>query len=169
VSTPNITLSIVNFGMSKTGFDESFPRGRFTATIAAMKLPPRGAPPPDVVAKLRLTCLELPQAHEERAWAGIRWNIGRKSFAHALMIEEAWPPAYARAASIDDGCVCTFRLNRERCDAPRFRRAPFFRPVWFPNIAGVRIDARTDWDELEQLLKESFRVLAPAKLAALVE
>ena len=134
-----------------------------------MRLPPRGAPPPDVTARLRLICLELPRAREEEAWAGIRWNIGRKNFAHALMIDGCWPPAYARAASIDSGCVCTFRLNREQCAARRFHRAPFFRPVWFPNIAGVLIDARTDWDELEQLLKESFRVLAPGKLAALLE
>jgi hypothetical protein len=134
-----------------------------------MKLPARGAPPPDVLARLRLFCLELPDAREEVAWAGVRWNIGRKNFAHALVIDGGWPPAYVRAASIDNGCVCTFRLNREQCAAPRFHRAPFFRPVWFPNIAGVRIDARTDWDELELLLKESYRVLAPAKLAALVE
>jgi hypothetical protein len=79
---------------------------------------PLGTPPPDVLARSRLICLEFPEAHEETAWAGIRWN---------------------------------------------------FRPVWFPNIAGVRIDARTDWDELEGLLKESYRVLAPARLAALVE
>jgi hypothetical protein len=130
---------------------------------------PRGAPPSEYLAKLRLTCLDLPEAHEEAAWAGIRWNTGKKNFAHVLTIAGGWPPAYARAASIDDGCVCTFRLDRQRCEAPRFSRAPFFRPVWFPNIAGVVIDARTDWDELELLIKGSFRVLAPAKLAALVE
>jgi hypothetical protein len=134
-----------------------------------MNLPPRGAPPSEYLAKLRLICLELPEAHEEAAWAGIRWNTGKKNFAHALTIAGGWPPAYARAASMDDGCVCTFRLARQQCAAARFRRAPFFRPVWFPNIAGVLIDARTDWDELELLLKESYRVLAPAKLAALVE
>jgi len=134
-----------------------------------MKPPLRGAPPPDVLARLRLICLEFPEAREEAAWAGIRWNIGRKNFAHVLTIDGGWPPVYARAASIDSGCVCTFRLNREQCTAPRFRRAPFFRPVWFPNIAGARIDGRTDWDELELLLKESYRVLAPARLAALLE
>jgi hypothetical protein len=132
-------------------------------------MPPRGAPPSDVLARLRRICLEFPEAREETAWAGIRWNIGRKNFAHALMIDGGWPPAYARAATIDSGCVCTFRLTREQCAAQRFRRAPFFRPVWFPNIAGVLIDARTDWDEIELLLKESYRVLAPAKLAALLE
>ena len=134
-----------------------------------MNRSPRGAPPPEVLAKLRLICLERPEAHEESAWAGIRWNIGKKTFAHALTIAGGWPPAYARAASIDDGCVCTFRLERQQCEAQRFRRVPFFRPVWFPNIAGVVIDARTDWDELELLLKGSYRVLAPKKLVALVE
>ena len=48
----------------------------------------------------------------------------------------------------------------------RFRRAPFFRPVWFPNIAGIVIDARTDWDELDELIRDSYRVLAPKKLIA---
>ena len=134
-----------------------------------MKLLPRGAPPPDVLARIRLICLEHPGVHEETAWAGIRWNTGRKNFAHAITIDRGWPPAYASAASIDDGCVLTFRLEREQCAAQRFRRAPFFRPVWFPNIAGVVIDARTDWDEIELLLKGSFRVLATKKLAVLVE
>jgi hypothetical protein len=134
-----------------------------------MNLLPRGAPPSEYLAKLRLICLELPEAQEEAAWAGIRWNTGKKNFAHALTIAGGWPPAYAEAASIDDGCVCTFRLDPQQCAAPRFRRAPFFRPVWFPNIAGLVIDERTDWDELELLLKGSYRVLATKKLAALVE
>ena len=53
-----------------------------------MKVPARGAPPPDVLARLRLICLEFPEAREEAAWAGIRWNIGPKNFAHALAIDD---------------------------------------------------------------------------------
>lgn len=134
-----------------------------------MNSSPRGAPPPAILNRLRTICLDLPEAREEAAWAGVRWSIAKKNFAHILMLDGGWPPTYARAATIDSGCVCTFRLSRQQCAAPRFRRAPFFRPVWFPNIAGVVIDARTDWDELELLLKGSYRVLAPTKLAALVE
>jgi len=126
--------------------------------------------PPDLLSRLRLVCLELPNAREERAWTGTRWNIGTKNFAHVLRIDDGWPPAYAVAAKTNGpACVLTFRLPKERCSAVRFRRAPFFRPVWFPNIAGVTLGPMTDWEEVEGLIKDSYRVLAPRKLAALVE
>lgn len=128
----------------------------------------RGTPPAELLNRLRVICLDLPEAHEEQAWAGVRWNIGKKNFAHVVALDGGWPPAYARAAGIDDGVVCTFRLDEPQCAALRFRRAPFFRPVWFPNIAGVILDQRTDWDELESLVKASYRVLAPRRLAAQV-
>jgi hypothetical protein len=146
-----------------------FPITHVSATIVPMNSTPRGLPPSEVLKQLRHVCLELPEVREQRAWAGIRWNIGTKNFAHAVTIGGGWPPAYARAAGVTDACVVTFRLDKQRCAAPRFRRAPFFRPPWFPNIAGVVVDARTDWDEIASLVKDSYRVLAPKKLAALVE
>jgi len=93
-----------------------------------------------------------------------------KNFAQVLMIADGRPEAYARAAGTDGpACVLTFRLAPEACAAARFRRTPFFRPVWFANIAGLLVDAGADWDEVEALLKDSYRVLAPKKLATLVE
>jgi len=121
-------------------------------------------------ARVRLTALELPEAVEERAWAGTRWCVRRKNFAHVLTIEGGWPPAYAKAAATEGpACVLTFRLSAEKCQAARFTRAPFFRPVWFPNIAGIVVDATTDWDEVDVLIRESYRVLAPKHLAAMIE
>ena len=58
----------------------------------------RATVPRDVVAKLRLICLGLPDAYEESAWVGTRWCIRKKNFAHVLMIDAGWPPAYARLA-----------------------------------------------------------------------
>jgi hypothetical protein len=139
-------------------------------TMRPMSPVPRRAVPADVLSKLRLICLELPEAREEAAWTGTRWNIGTKNFAHVLMIDAGWPPAYVRAAgTTGPACVLTFRLSRAHCAAARFRRAPFFRPVWFPNIAGLTLSRAVDWDEVGELIKDSFRVLAPKKLAALVE
>ena len=126
--------------------------------------------PASVVARLRLVCLELPDVVEESAWTGTRWSIRGKNFAHVLMIHGGWPPAYARAAGTGGpACVLTFRLAGEHCAAARFRRAPYFRPVWFPNIAGVLLDEHSDWDELDALLRASYRVLAPKKLAQRVD
>jgi len=135
-----------------------------------MNAPQSVAVPLPVLARLRLVCLELPEVVEESAWQGIRWCVRGRNFAHALMIVDGRPEAYARAASnAGPACVVTFRLAREACAAARYRRAPFFRPVWFANIAGLMVDAATDWDELDVLLRTSYRVLAPKKLAALIE
>lgn len=126
--------------------------------------------PREFLARLRLICLELPESIEERAWVGTRWCVRRKNFAHVLVIRSGWPPAYARAAgTAGPVTVLTFRLSKENCGSPRFRRAPFFRPPWFPNIAGMCLDARTDWDEVDSLVRASFRVLAPRKLGEQVE
>jgi hypothetical protein len=131
---------------------------------------PRRTVPAEIVSRLRLICLELPNVREQAAWTGTRWNIGTKNVAHVVMIDAGWPPAYARAAgTAGPACVLTFRLGREHCAAMRFRRAPFFRPVWFPNIAGIVLTRTTDWDEIDALIRSSYRVLAPKKLAALVE
>ena len=130
----------------------------------------KGAPPEGLLARIRLTTLELPEAVEEAAWAGTRWCVRKKNFAHLLTIESGWPPAYAQAAATDGpACVLTFRLSAQACQAVRFTRAPFFRPVWFPNIAGLKLDAETDWDEVDMLIKRSYQVLAPKKLAAMLE
>jgi len=122
------------------------------------------------LARVRLTALELPEAIEERAWTGTRWCVRKKNFAHLLTIENGWPPAYAKAAATDGPvCVLTFRLPAEKCQARRFTQAPYFRPVWFPNIAGLALDPGTDWDEVDELIRASYRVLAPPKLAAMIE
>ena len=131
------------------------PRGSTVATV-----------PQPVMHQLRLICSDLPEAVEQRAWVGIRWVIAKKNFAHVLMIDAGYPPAYAKAASSDGPlCVLTFRGPRPAVDAPRFRRAPFFRPPWFDNIVGLSIDASTDWDEVPQLLIQSYRLLAPKRLS----
>jgi hypothetical protein len=127
--------------------------------------------PKVIVDKLRLACLDLPEAYEERAWVGTRWMVVKKNFAHVLMINEGYPPAYAKAAGTNGpACVLTFRAPRAALEAPRFKRHPFFRPVWFPNIVGVIIEpAKVDWDDVTSLVIESYCVLAAKKLVELVE
>jgi hypothetical protein len=126
--------------------------------------------PQEILSRLRLACLDLPEALEEPAWAGTRWVVRKKNFAHALVIDGGWPPAYALAARSDGpACVLTFRSPLAALKAPRFQRPPFFRPVWFPNIVGMFLDAGTDWDDVTALVIESYCVLAPKKLVELVD
>jgi hypothetical protein len=127
------------------------------------------AVPNEIVGKLRVLCLDLPEVQEERAWVGTRWCIRRKNFAHVLMIDAGWPPAYARAAGQPGPvCVLTFRLPSQKVGLPRFSKEPYFRPNWWPNIAALVIDAGVEWDEVQAHVAQSYCVLAPRKLAAKV-
>ncbi len=124
----------------------------------------------EVLDRLRLVCLDLRDAYDEAAWTGIRFCIRKKYFAHVLVIDSGWPPAYVEAARHrGPACVLTFRLAAGATKAPRFDREPFFRRVWFPNIAGVFLNDETDWEEVDALIVESYRTLAPKALAVRVE
>lgn len=126
--------------------------------------------PAAILTRLNAICLGLPEAYEETAWTGVRWMVAKKNFAHAVRIENGWPPAYAEAAgTAGPVTVVTFRLPVQRLTAPRFKRAPFFRPVWFANIAGATVDADSDWDGIAELIVASYCLLAPKKLSALVD
>jgi GNAT superfamily N-acetyltransferase len=130
----------------------------------------RAEVPDEIVARLRTICLALPECSEEQAWTGTRWCVRKKNFAHVIAIDEGWPPAYARAAGTDGpATVLTFRSAGTELDALSHAGHPFFRPVWFPDIVGMVVDAGTDWGEIAELVTESYRVLAPPKLAALID
>jgi len=126
--------------------------------------------PHQIVARLRSVCLGLPEAYEEEAWVGTRWQIRKKNFAHVLMIENGWPPQYARAVGSDGpATVLTFRAAGAELDGLSRAGPPFFKPVWFPDIVGMVLEHGVDWGEVAELLTESYCVLAPKKLVALVD
>jgi hypothetical protein len=126
--------------------------------------------PPALVDVLRSICLALPEAHEEQAWVGTRWCIRKPTFAHVLAIDETWPPAYARAANAAGPLVVlTFKSSGEELDVLRDHGRPFFAPQWRSDEVGLELDERTDWDEVRELLTESYCIVAPKKLAARVE
>jgi hypothetical protein len=123
-----------------------------------------------VLARFRAACAHLPEIVEEPAWVGTRWRVRTKTFAPVLTISDGWPPAYAAAAGTDGpACVLTFRARGPELEVLSRAPKPFFKPVWFPDIVGLVIDDATDWDEVRELLTESYCALAPQKLVALVE
>lgn len=125
----------------------------------------RAQVPEKIVTELRAICLALPAAYEETAWTGTRWKIGRHNFAHVVAIDAGWPPAYAKAAgSPGPLVVVTFRVPQSKLETAQFTRRPYFKPVWWPDIAGMAIDAGTDWDEVGMRLTNSYRALTPKRL-----
>lgn len=123
--------------------------------------------PHDVVHRLRSVCLELPEVSEEEAWVGTRWRIRRRTFAHVVQIAAGWPPAYARAArTAGPATVLTFRADEAERAALGQVGDPFFLPNWGRPDVGMRLGAAVDWDEVAELLTDSYRALAPRSLAA---
>ncbi len=126
--------------------------------------------PPEIVAEVRSVCLGLPEAHEEQAWVGTRWRIRERTFAHVLVIDSGWPPAYARAAGSDGPInVMMFRSSGPEVDALRNAGHPFFAPPWRADEVGMVLDAGVDWDEVAELLTESYCAVAPRKFVERVD
>lgn len=115
--------------------------------------------PPEVIVPLRAVCLGLPETIEQAAWAGTRWQIRKRTFAHVLAVDS--PNGSAN--------VMTFRSSGDELDALRAAGHPFFRPGWGENVVGMVIDDDVDWDEVAELVTESYCVLAPKKLVVLVD
>ncbi len=125
---------------------------------------------PEIITRLRTMCLRLPEAYEEPAWVGTRWRIRNRTFAHVLFVDSGWPPAYARAAA-DDGpiTVVMFRSSGAELEVLRNTGRPFFAPVWRSDEVGMVLDEPVDWEEVAELVTDSYRILAPPSLAKLVD
>lgn len=123
----------------------------------------RPEPDPSYVARVAAHALRLPDAYEEDAWTGVRWRVRTRTFAHVLVTTPD------RAA--DNGIaitgptpVLTFRSDGEELLALTLAGPPFFKPPWAPTVVGLLLGDDTDWDEVGELVAESYRLLAPQKL-----
>ena len=113
--------------------------------------------------RLRKLCLALPEAHEVEAWGEPTFRVKNKIFA-----------MYAAANNHHGGGKCAVwckasavnqRLMVE-ADPDRFFVPPYVGPSgWI----GVWLEEKCDWAELAELLRDSYRMIAPKKLLALVK
>ncbi len=115
--------------------------------------------PTGIVRSLRVACAHLPEAYEEPAFAGVRWRIRGHTLVHALTIDTAAGPI----------THITFHSAGEELDALVAYGDPFF-VGWGPGLVAMvlRQDGTTDWAEVKELLTESYCLLAPKKLIALL-
>jgi predicted DNA-binding protein (MmcQ/YjbR family) len=115
--------------------------------------------PEYVERRLREICLALPEAREEHAWVGTRWKIRARTFAHVLGVD---------VPGSDPLIVLSFRSSGEELHVLSMTGHPFFVLGWGRDAMGMVLDDTTNWDEVRELVKESFCLLAPKKLRVLV-
>ena len=113
--------------------------------------------PPSIVRRGRAACAQLPEAYEERAYTGVRWRIRTRTLVHVVTIDDEPAPA----------AVMWFHASPEEIDALLAVGDPFS-PGWDRGLVTMvlREDGTTDWSEVEELLIESYCLLAPKKLIA---
>lgn len=94
----------------------------------------------------------LPECREEDAWVGVRWQVGKATVAHVFGGE-------------DQRFRITFRAEPDEVFAFQHLGEPYFKAGWGGNVVGMLLDEHTDWDELTELLTDSYCIQAPARLA----
>jgi hypothetical protein len=108
-----------------------------------------------MLERLREAVAAFPKINEERAWVGVRWQVGKATVAHVFGGEDQRFRITFRAEAVE---VLAFEQMGE----------PYFRAGWGRNVVGMLLDDDTDWNEVGELLTDSYCIQAPATLAAQV-
>ena len=114
--------------------------------------------PKPPIDRLREICLALPEAAEKEAWGDPTFRVRDKIFAMQKRGDgrvSVWLKAPEGSQSILVGA-----------DPDRYFVPPY---VGHKGWIGVRLDAGPDWAQVAALVKRSYRLIAPKRLAAQVE
>jgi hypothetical protein len=123
--------------------------------------------PEDIIERVRTLCLALPEVTVRIDYSGTRtrstaqsFDIRRKSFCLLVARE---------GRSGESVPLLVLRADPDEREALLSIGHPFFAPRAVRDRIGVLITDDTDWDEIHELVTESYRVLAPKKLTALLD
>jgi hypothetical protein len=114
--------------------------------------------PEQPIDRLRAICLALPEAVEKEAWGDPTFRVRDKIFATEKRGDgriSLWCKAPAGSQMVLVGA-----------DPERFFVPPY---VGHKGWVGVRLDHEPDWDEVAAIVRRSYRLIAPKRLAALIE
>ncbi len=123
--------------------------------------------PADIVERIRAICLALPEVtvRVDESLTTARstahsFDIRRRSFC--LLVARADPAGQAIA-------LLVLRANPDEREALLAIGHPFFPSRAGRDRIGMVLTDGTDWAEIRELVIESYRILAPKKLIALLD
>jgi hypothetical protein len=122
---------------------------------------------PDIEARVRALCLALPEVtvrvDESRSPArstAYSFDIRRRSFCLLVATKDVTGKPVPRLV---------LRANPDDREALLSLGHPYFTPRAGRPRLGVLLTDGTDWEEIRELVTESYRVLAPKKLIELLD
>jgi predicted DNA-binding protein (MmcQ/YjbR family) len=123
--------------------------------------------PENIVERIRTLCLALPEVTvrvddslTRRRSTARSFDIRRRSFC--LLV--AWEDSTGKLVTL-----LVLRANPEEREALLSVGHPFFAPRAGRDRIVVVLTDDTDWEEIRELVTESYRILAPKKLTALLD
>lgn len=119
-----------------------------------MARPERPLVPEEWVRRLDAILSAFPRCAGEDAWTGTRWRVSGRTVAHVF-------------GGHDQLFRVTFRADPDEVMAFRHLGDPYF--VVGGDAVGMMLDDDTDWEELAELLTDSYCRQAPAHLAEQVD
>ncbi|MDN5726617.1 MAG: MmcQ/YjbR family DNA-binding protein [Propionibacteriales bacterium] len=111
--------------------------------------------PVGMLRRLDRIMRKFPEVQQEQAWVGTRWRVGQATIAHVFGGE-------------DQLFRISFRADPDEVMAFEHLGHPYFRSGWGGNSVGMILDEHTDFDELAELLTDSYCLQVPERLATLV-
>jgi hypothetical protein len=123
--------------------------------------------PEDIFERVRALCLALPEVTVRVDYSRIRerstawsFDIRRRSFC--LLVAQEGPAGRPVP-------LLVLRADPDDREALLSMGRPFFASRAGRDRLGVLLTGDTDWEEIRELVTESYRVLAPKKLIALLD
>lgn len=107
------------------------------------------------MARIRKVCLGLPEAYEEETWGVATFRVQKKIFA--------------MVASDHQSATASLKAAREDQAAMLSQGDPFFYPPYVGSKGWIGIDLRSealDWEEVVEVVRESYRLVAPKRLTS---
>ena len=105
--------------------------------------------------RLRRICLALPEAYEEQTWESATFRVRKKIFCMG-----GHDPVHPSVS---------MKATREDQQALLAQGEPYFFPAYVGSKGWIGVNLTgtgVDWDEVSELVTESYRLIAPKTLSA---
>ncbi len=113
---------------------------------------------PDSLDSVRQVCLVFPEAVERETWGHPTFRVKDKIFA-SFGHDDAGRPSI------------TMKTHPGEQEALLAEGEPYFYPAYVgpKGWIGVNLDKATDWEEIAELVEESYRLIAPKRLVEVLD
>jgi predicted DNA-binding protein (MmcQ/YjbR family) len=112
----------------------------------------------DAAARLRDICLSLPEAVEKPFGGHTAPSFRIRDKLFVMTSEDGRSMMFKAGPGVQEALVAS---DSERFFVPAY--------VGHKGWVGARLDVDQDWDEIAELIEDSYRMIAPKRLAALLE